>query len=75
MLGELYFTYVVTLGRDLPYLPTEVRKKILQKILYTINCLSCNEIIVSFKPMVIAYTDEYSFLSEHGICSLCESAL
>ena len=43
--GELYFNNVVTLGKDLPHLPIEIRKKILSKILYTMCCTTCNEAV------------------------------
>lgn len=70
--GEIYFNYLVTLGRDLPYLPVEVRKKILSKILYNMSCLTCNEVIISFKPVVIAYSDGYSIINGLAICKECK---
>ena len=55
--GEIYFNYIVTLGRDLPYLPIEVRKNILSKILYKLNCMSCNEIYITYNHSIVI---EYS---------------
>jgi hypothetical protein len=70
--GEIYFNYVVTLGRDLPYLPIEVRKKILDQILYKMSCLTCNEVIISFKPVVISHSDGYSIVNGLITCKECK---
>ena len=70
--GEIYFNYLVTLGKDLPHLPIEIRKKILGNILYTMSCLTCNEVIISFKPVVIAYSDGYSIINGLLICRECK---
>ena len=70
--GELYFNNVVTLGKDLPHLPVEIRKKILGQILYTMSCITCNEVLISFKPVVIAYSEGYSIINGLPICKQCK---
>ena len=70
--GEIYFNNLVTLGKELPFLPIDIRKKILSYILYTMSCLTCNEVIISLKPHFIQYTDGYSILNGYVICRECK---
>ena len=80
--GEIYFNKLVTLGKDLPYLPSEVRKKILNYIIYNINCMSCNEVIIYIQlyPSLLyennhsnGYTNGYSIINGNCICNQCKN--
>ncbi len=73
--GEKYFNYLITLGKDLPYFPLEIRKKIFNYIYYNVNCLVCNEVIITSRPSIILYTDGFSYLQGNGMCNLCKSHL
>lgn len=69
--GEIYFIYITTLGKYLPFLPIEIRKKILKSIIYNLTCISCSEIIISYKPYIINYLDGYILHNGNCICRMC----
>ena len=73
MKGELYFLYLITNGKEIPYLPIEVRKRVIEYLTFKLSCLCCNEIILSFNPIIIAYSDGYSIINGNCICKYCKA--
>lgn len=69
--GEIYFILLVSLGKDLPFLPIDIRKKILKSIFYNLTCISCGEVIISYKPYIINYLDGYSLFNGNCLCRMC----
>jgi len=69
--GEIYFILLVSLGKDIPFLPIEIRKKILKSIFYNLTCVSCGEVIISYKPYIINYLDGYSLFNGNCLCRMC----
>ncbi len=75
MHGEYYFILIATMGKDITYLPPEIRKYILSLI--NINnikllCIYCSKVIISFKKYYIMHYNGYSIINNNCICNHCK---
>lgn len=67
-----YFIYLVALGKEIQFLPIEIIKNILKSIFYNLTCISCGEIIISYKPyIIINYLDGYILHNRNCLCRTC----
>ena len=72
MHGEYYFILLTTLGTEIKYLPIEIRKHILSYIKINLLCITCSQIIITFKKNIIFYYNGYSILNNNCICNECK---
>ena len=72
MYGEYYFILLTTLGKDIKYLPSELRKHILSFIKLSLLCITCSEVVITFKKNITFYYNGYSILNNNCICNECK---
>ncbi len=72
MYGEYYFILLATLGKDIKYLPSELRKHILSFIKISLLCITCSEVVITFKKSTTFYYNGYSILNNNCVCNECK---
>ena len=72
MHGEYYFILATTLGKDITYFPPEIRKHILSFINVSLLCITCSEVIITFKKNITFFYNGYHILNNNCICNPCK---
>lgn len=72
MYGEYYFILLATHGKDIIYLPSEIRKYILSFISIGLLCITCSQIVITFKKNITFYYNGYYILDNNCICNECK---
>ena len=66
-----YFIYILSCGKNLPYLPREIREIIWDKYFTypIINCMICNKILLNFNVYIL--DSNYIESNDEDICWPC----
>ena len=73
-----YFMYIISLNKELPYIPREVREIIWDKYftLPNISCMVCNQILINFNINILETINTENTYMNNGavMCWPCKYA-